>query len=127
MTTPSTAPLNEDGPVKPSLPSTQPLNQIFGELITLIEDSKRIGGDDEARVTLPGSKTEFGVPANLYVVGTMNTADRSIALLDTALRRRFVFEEMMPDESHPGVSANAGGVDCRKLLASMRPSIPVQK
>ena len=99
--------------------------RIFGELITLIEDSKRIGGDDEARVTLPGSKTEFGVPANLYVVGTMNTADRSIALLDTALRRRFVFEEMMPDESHPGVSANAGGVDCRKLLASMNRRIAV--
>ena len=99
--------------------------RIFGELITLIEDSKRIGGDDETRVTLPGSKTEFGVPANLYVVGTMNTADRSIALLDTALRRRFVFEEMMPDDSHPGVSADADGVDCRELLAAMNRRIAV--
>ena len=99
--------------------------RIFGELITLIEDSKRIGGDDETRVTLPGSKTEFGVPANLYVVGTMNTADRSIALLDTALRRRFVFEEMMPDDSHPGVSADANGVDCRELLAAMNRRIAV--
>ena len=99
--------------------------RIFGELITLIEDSKRIGGDDEARVTLPGSKTEFGVSANLHLVGTMNTADRSIALLDTALRRRFVFEEMMPDESHPGVSADADGVDCRKLLAAMNRRIAV--
>ena len=99
--------------------------RIFGELITLIEDSKRIGRDDEARVTLPGSKTEFGVPANLHVIGTMNTADRSIALLDTALRRRFVFEEMMPDASHPGVGTNVDGVDCRKLLAAMNRRIAV--
>ena len=99
--------------------------RIFGELITLIEDSKRIGQDDEARVTLPGSRTDFGVPANLYVVGTMNTADRSIALLDTALRRRFVFEEIMPDASHPDVSPDVEGVDCRKLLDAMNRRIAV--
>ena len=95
--------------------------RIFGELITLIEDSKRIGRDDEARAILPGSKDDFGVPANLHVVGTMNTADRSIALLDTALRRRFVFEERMPDPNL--VSPDAGGVDCRKLLAAMNDRI----
>ena len=99
--------------------------RIFGELITLIEDSKRIGEADEARVRLPGSRTDFGVPANLYVVGTMNTADRSIALLDTALRRRFVFEEIMPDASHPDVSPNVNGVDCRELLKAMNRRITV--
>ena len=99
--------------------------RIFGELITLIEDSKRIGRGDEARVTLPGSGTDFGVPENLYVVGTMNTADRSIALLDTALRRRFVFEEIMPDASHPDVSPDVSGVDCRELLKAMNRRITV--
>ena len=99
--------------------------RIFGELITLIEDSKRIGQHDEAWVTLPGSKTEFGVPANLHVLGTMNTADRSIALLDTALRRRFVFEEMMPDPSHPNLNANVDGVDCRRILSAMNRRIAV--
>ena len=99
--------------------------RIFGELITLIEDSKRIGRADEARVTLPGSKAVFGVPPNLHVLGTMNTADRSIALLDTALRRRFVFEEMMPDPLHPDVRTDVGGVDCQTLLAAVNRRIAV--
>ncbi|GAB2778011.1 5-methylcytosine-specific restriction protein B [Hymenobacter luteus] len=92
---------------------------IFGELITLLEEDKRVGGENELTLTLPYSKTGFKVPPNLYLLGTMNTADRSVEALDTALRRRFGFVEMLPQPEllDPlGEPTDAQHLDLSKLL-----------
>ena len=100
------------------------ISKIFGELITLIESSKRIGQPEGMRAKLPYSQQLFGVPDNVYIIGTMNTADRSIATIDTALRRRFRFKEMMPDaDVLKGISVE--DISVSEMLARMNKRISV--
>jgi 5-methylcytosine-specific restriction protein B len=99
------------------------VSQIFGELITLIEEDKRLGNAEALETTLPYSKEKFGVPPNLYIIGTMNTADRSVEALDTALRRRFSFMEMMPVYDLPGMEKEIAGVELGVLLETINKRI----
>lgn len=100
------------------------ISKIFGELITLIEESKRVGKAEGMKTLLPYSMKPFGVPENVYIIGTMNTADRSIATIDTALRRRFEFKEMLPD---PEVVAkvSVGNLSVKEMLSRMNRRIAV--
>ncbi|AEH32915.1 McrB family protein [Vibrio anguillarum] len=102
------------------------ISKIFGELITLIEPSKRKGANEEIELILPCSGDSFSIPVNLYIIGTMNTADRSLAMMDTALRRRFDFKEMMPNPTlfnQAKIKWQDVSIDLEQLLALLNQRI----
>jgi 5-methylcytosine-specific restriction endonuclease McrBC GTP-binding regulatory subunit McrB len=101
------------------------VSQVFGELITLIEDDKRMGKNEALKIILPYSKEEFGVPCNLYIIGTMNTADRSVEALDSALRRRFSFIEINPKPEKLNVTVD--GINLAKMLEVLNRRLAVLK
>jgi len=109
------------------------ISSIFGELFTLLEDDKREGKNEALFINLPYSKDEIGnpkkliVPSNLYILATMNTVDKSIALIDVALRRRFDFEECMPSYDNAIFPTSYKGVNLAKLLKSINERITVLK
>ncbi|MBK0403064.1 AAA family ATPase [Adhaeribacter sp. BT258] len=99
------------------------VSQIFGELITLIESDKRSGDSESLMIKLPYSKEDFSVPNNLYIIGTMNTADRSVEALDTALRRRFSFVEMPPQYELPEINREVEGYNLANILQKINQRI----
>ncbi|MDD5022033.1 MAG: AAA family ATPase [Endomicrobiaceae bacterium] len=99
------------------------ISKIFGELITLLEKDKRDGNEYPISIPLMYSKKEFSLPNNLYIIGTMNTADKSIALVDVALRRRFAFTEMMPKAEL--IEENIDGVRLQTVFKALNKKITI--